>query len=58
MSALADFLAKNEDYTFELRQNNQELRITLPNNCFISMELEELLKVRKIVEGAVKKGKL
>ncbi|PNP76602.1 hypothetical protein FNYG_10021 [Fusarium nygamai] len=57
-ATLADFLAKNEDYTFELHGNEKSLRIMLPDACYMSMELEELRKIRKRLEDAAIKGKL
>jgi hypothetical protein len=39
-ATLAEFLAKNEDYTFEFHDNEESLRIMLPEADYMSMEFE------------------
>ncbi|KAG9502006.1 hypothetical protein J7337_007716 [Fusarium musae] len=46
-ATLADFLAKNENYTFELHDDGKNLRIMLPSAYYKSMELEELRKMQR-----------
>lgn len=58
MPALADFLAKNTDHVIELHQNYAELWLMLPEDCYLSMELEELRNICKKMEAAVNKSKL
>ncbi|KAG4286320.1 hypothetical protein FPRO06_07580 [Fusarium proliferatum] len=55
---LTDFLAKNKDYKLELYDNDQRLRIWLPDACYMSMEVEALRKICKRLEAAVIRGKL
>lgn len=55
---LTDFLAKNKEYKLELYYNDERLRIILPDACYMSMEVEELRKMRKRLEVAVIKGKI
>ncbi|KLO82245.1 Uncharacterized protein LW93_9433 [Fusarium fujikuroi] len=55
---VSDFLAKNKDYKLELYDNDERLHILLPEAYYMSMEAEELRKIRKRLEAAVIKAKL
>ncbi|VTT59112.1 unnamed protein product [Fusarium fujikuroi] len=48
----------NKDYKLELYDNDERLHILLPEPCYMSMEVEELRKIRKRLETAVIKGEL
>ncbi|KAF5614481.1 uncharacterized protein FTJAE_13750 [Fusarium tjaetaba] len=57
-ATLADFLAKNKDYTFELHNNDESLWLVLPEDSYMSMKFEKLRKIRRRLEDAAIKGKL
>ncbi|KAF5568777.1 hypothetical protein FPHYL_2583 [Fusarium phyllophilum] len=56
--SLTDFRANNTDYEVELHDNDERLRILLPDACYMSMELEKLRKIRKRLQDAVVEGEL